>query len=131
MIFIDANVFLSYDNCDDVHHARALDVWAKIASGTFGECFTSDYVLNEVVGVTLRKRDKRRAVTLGRQILHSILVVNVDDHILKRAWRLFTSTKLNLSLVDCTNIVVMEMVSSASIATFDKAFHKAGVPVVS
>ncbi|MBI4016449.1 MAG: type II toxin-antitoxin system VapC family toxin [Candidatus Aenigmarchaeota archaeon] len=131
MIFIDANIFLAYDNINDVHHQRALKLWQKIEDGKYGEYFTSDYVLNEIIGVTLRKLGKERAVILGTHIFNSMLVLNIDDHILRKSFRMFSQTELSLSLVDCTNLAVLDMVGAGMLATFDKEFEKTEVDVVS
>lgn len=132
MIFIDANIFLAYDNLNDANHKRALKIWGEIESGKFGDYFTSDYVFNEIVGVTFRKKGKERAVLLGEQVLKSILMINIGDHLLKKAWKIFFATKLNLNLVDCTNLAAMKIAGAELIATLDKDFIKAdGVKVIS
>lgn len=130
MIFIDANLFLAYDNSRDVHHSRAMKLWKEIEANKYGQCFTSDYVFNEVVGVTLRKFGKERARLLGQYILKSIFMLNIDDHILLEAWELFLNTKLDLNLVDCTNLIAVKIADSKFIATFDKEFKKAAGFVV-
>lgn len=122
MIFIDANIFLAYDNLSDVNHTRALKIWEEIESGKHGDYFTSDYVFNEIVGVTFRKKGKERAVLLGEQVLKSVLIINIDDHLLKEAWKIFSNTRLNLNLVDCTNLAAMNIVGAEVIATLDKEF---------
>ena len=98
-IFIDASIFISYDNEKDVHHQKAVGIFLEIEKGKFGQCFTSDYILNEVVGVTFRKCGKERAVALGEHIMNTIFVLNVDDHILKESWKLFVNN-LNVDLGD-------------------------------
>lgn len=122
LIFIDANVFLAYDNPSDANHKKALKIWEEVESGKYGDYFTSDYVFNEIVGVTFRKRGKERAVLLGEQVLKSVLTINIDDHLLKEAWKIFSTTKLSLNLVDCTNLVAMHIAGTEFIATLDKEF---------
>src|SRR3989344_3628179 len=109
MIFIDANVFLAYDNVDDSHHVRAAQILQEIESGAYGQQFTSDYVFNEVVGVALRKLGKERAVILGEQILKSTFILNIDNQVLSASWRMFARTAYKLSLVDCTNVMVAKI----------------------
>ncbi len=122
LIFIDANIFLAHDNINDVNHKSALKILEEIESGKYGDYFTSDYVFNEIVGVTFRKRGKERAVLLGEQVLKSILTINIDDHLLKEAWKIFSTTKLSLNLVDCTNLATMKLAGAEFIATLDKEF---------
>lgn len=123
MIFIDANIFLAYDNVNDVHHNQAVKVLQQVVEGVFGDPFTSDYVFNEVAGVTFRKKGKDRAVILGEHIQKSMLVLNVDDHLLNDAWNFFAATHLSLNLVDCTNIILAKLARTNYIATFDKEFE--------
>lgn len=124
MLLIDANVFLAFDNIDDVHHQRALNLLAEIESGKYGDYFITDYVFNEVIGVTFRKLGQEKACKLGNNILQSTLLFNIDEHLLAEAWKVFTKTELALSLVDCTNVVAMDLVNTISIATFDQEFKK-------
>jgi len=132
LIFIDANIFLAYDNINDANHKRALKIWEEVEIGKYGDYFTSDYVFNEVIGVTFRKKGKERAVLLGEQVLKSVLMINIDDHLLKEAWKIFSTTKLNLNLVDCTNLAAMKIAGAEFIATLDKEFIQVkGVEVVS
>lgn len=131
MIMIDANVFLAYYNKDDVHHEAAVKVAEQIVSGLYGKFFTTDYILNEVVGVTLRKFGKKRAVILGQHILTSIFVVYIGEPVLKNAWSSFSQTSLRFGLVDCSSLAVMNELGTLLIATFDKEFEKVrGIKII-
>ena len=124
MIFIDASFFLAYENVADVHHKKAAVLWNEIISGKFENYVTSDYILNEVVGVTFRKFGKERAVKFGEHILKTIFMINIDDHLLKESWKIFSKTELKLNLVDCTNLIAAKMADAEFIATFDNEFNK-------
>ncbi len=126
MIFIDANIFIACDNKDDVHHNRAQKLFQEIENGKYGHYFTSDYIFNEVVGVTFRKLGKERARVLGTQIIHSIPMINVDDHLLKQSWNAFSESNSKLNLVDFTNVTICKIAKAENIATFDKEFLKEG-----
>lgn len=122
MIFVDASFFLAYDNINDIYHGKSVKLFLDIEAEKYGPYFTSDYILNEVIGVTLRKAGKKRALIIGNQILKSVIVLNIDDHILIEGWRLFSQTKFNFNLVDCTSIVAMKIANAKYVATFDKEF---------
>ncbi len=126
MILLDANVFLAYANANDVHHAKAVGIFTAIESGIYGPPLTTDYILNEVVGVTFRKQGKKEAVSLGEHILKTIFIVYIDDHLLKEAWKLFATTNFTFNLIDCSNLVTMNMAKVEYIATLDKEFSKIG-----
>ncbi|HLC81939.1 MAG TPA: PIN domain-containing protein [Candidatus Nanoarchaeia archaeon] len=132
LIFIDANIFLAYDNINDANHKKGLKILEEVEAGRYGDYFTSDYIFNEIVGVTFRKKGKERAVLLGEQVLKSVLVINVDDYLVREAWNIFSTTKLNLNLVDCTNLVMMKITGADFIATLDKEFTRInGLEVIS
>jgi predicted nucleic acid-binding protein len=121
MIFIDANIFLAYANASDAHHKRAARLLGEFEEND-AACFTSDYVFNEVIGVTGRKQGKNEAIALGNHLFKSVFVLNIDDHVLQKAWALYYKTKLGLNLVDCTNVVAAQLAGATGIATFDKEF---------
>ena len=124
MIFIDANIFLSYYNEDDVHHNKAIKIFKEIDEGKYGDSLTSDYVFNEVVGVTFRKKGKEKALKLGNKILNTIFMINIDINEIRTAWDFFNKNQLTFNLVDCTNISIMNKLEIKNIATFDKEFKK-------
>jgi hypothetical protein len=62
-------------------------------------------------------------VFLGKNILHTFIILNIDDYLLKQSWDLFSASKTKLNLVDCTNVIVTRLLDS-QIATFDKEFLK-------
>ena len=124
MIFIDANIFIAYHNERDVHHRRALEISTEIESGKFGDYLTSDYVFNEVIGVTLRKQGKAKALLLGEQILKNFFILNLNQIALKETWKAFKESDLNLNLVDCSNLTALKLVDCSTIATFDEEFKK-------
>ena len=124
MIFIDANIFLAHDNVRDVHHSRAVQLWQELELEKYIPLVTTDYVFNEVVGVTFRKFGKERSVQLGKHLLKSIIIFNIDEHLLTEAWKLYSLSELHLNFVDCTNLTVMKILDTVVIATFDQEFAK-------
>ena len=124
MIFIDASIFLAYYNTKDVLHKNAKELWPKIETNLYGPLWTSDYVFNEVIGVIRRKAGKAEATMLGNHIKESIFIINIDDHMFEESWHLFKKTETELSLVDCSSIVICTVAKTKSIATFDKEFKK-------
>ncbi len=132
MIFIDANIFLAYANEDDIHHDRAVKILTTVINDKkYGPLFTSDYVFNEVVGVTFRKVGKREAIILGEHMRKTVFILAIDDHLLKEAWKLFADTHTKLNLVDCSNLAVMKLAKTGFIATFDREFLQiSGITVI-
>ena len=122
VVLVDANIFLAYENIRDTHHTRAQELFQKIQIGIYGTWFITDYIFNEVVGVTFRKFGKERAIAVGESMLKSMILLNIDDHHLQEAWKLFTRIPSRLNFVDCTHLVAMEIASTDMIATFDAEF---------
>lgn len=124
MLLVDANIFLAYENKDDVHHARATDLLNKIQGGMYGPWFITDYLFNEVVGVTFRKFGKERAVAIGEGLLKSAIILFIDEHQLQDAWKFFAGTTTRLNVVDCTNLIALKIANTNTIATLDEEFKK-------
>lgn len=132
MLLLDANLFLAYDNENDVHHAQAVSIFKEIEAEKYDYYFTSDYVFNEVVGVTLRKYGKERAILLGEHILKSIFIFNIDEPLLKTSWKMFNETELSFNLVDCTCVILARATGAEFLATFDQEFKKVkGLKIIS
>ncbi len=124
MIFIDANIFIAYDNIDDVHHKSAKNIFQNIDEGMYGDPISSDYVFNEVVGVVYRKFGKERALIIGEFLIASVVLLPIHDHMINESWALFKHSPFSLNLVDCSHLIAMKSTKITSIATFDKEFLK-------
>lgn len=113
-------------NLDDVNHLRAKEILTSMLKGELGEIYTSDYILDEVVTLML-KRTKRLelAIEMGEYILKSprIRKLRVTEEIFDDAWKKFKSLKGKLmSFTDCTSLVLMEKRGIEYIASFDSGF---------
>ncbi|PIN87868.1 hypothetical protein COV12_01560 [Candidatus Woesearchaeota archaeon CG10_big_fil_rev_8_21_14_0_10_32_24] len=132
MILIDASVFLSDLSVKDVHHEKAVKLFEELRNGKYGEYFTSDYIFNEVVGVTFSKVGKERSVEVGDYIKSSMFILNIDQQLLDGAWIFFEKTPFTLNFVDYTSIVACQLLNNPTILTFDKEFLKVkGITIIS
>jgi predicted nucleic acid-binding protein len=131
MIFIDTNAFVAYYNKRDVHHERSLVLIKRAMEGYYGKVFTSDYIFDESVTVTLvRTKDIKRAIALGEYILNSeINLLNVDEKCFFESWNLFE--KVKMSFTDCTCLLLMKLYGIGNIMTFDMGFRDKEIEVVS
>jgi len=124
-VFIDSCVFVAYYNRRDTHHKAAVELIEKGVAGDFGELYTSDYVFDETVTVTLVKAGLKAAVELGGYMLDSELeLLEVDKDAFTAAWEMFKTLKM--SFTDCTNVAVMRLHGIEEILTFDRGFKKVG-----
>ncbi len=124
VLVLDTSFIIGLDNERDVHHNNAKKIWEEIRKGEYGNYIISDYIFDELMAVTTRKVSKERAIKLGQQILKSVPIMNIDAHMFHETWKLFLESNSNLSFTDCTNVVILKMLQSKKIATFDKAFKE-------
>lgn len=130
MIFIDTSVFVAYYNRRDIHHERSFELIKRAIEGYYGKIFTSDYVFDESVTVTLvRTKDIEKAIALGECILNSEReLLSVDETCFFESWNLFKVVEM--SFTDCTNLSLMKLYGIDKIMTFDIGFRDKGVEVV-
>jgi hypothetical protein len=114
---------VAYYNERDVHHKKALELVKKSVDGYFGELFTSDYVFDEAVTVTLVKTSVEKALELGEHILNSeITMLKVGEDAFSMAWKEFK--KADMSFTDCTIVSLMRLNGIDRLMTFDEGFKK-------
>ncbi len=124
-ILLDTSFVIAFDNEKDVHHKKAREIWNKIENIQYGQYFISDYIFDEIVAVSLRKsNDKKGTIVLCEKLIQSIPIINLDKHMFDEAWRIFKETKTNMNFTDCTNLVLLKLLGSDKIVTFDKAFKE-------
>ena len=124
MIFIDACIFIALGNENDVHYERAIQILKEIESKKYGPPCTSDYVFNEIIGVTRRKKSKEESISLGEHVRDSTFIITTSNTLLESAWDFFKESEHQFSLVDCTIIKTLEYGKIEFLATFDKEFLK-------
>ncbi len=102
-----------------------------IVGKKYGLGVTTEHIFDEVLGVVMRKTEKRNAIEIGEAILMSeIHMLHVDHLILSQSWVLFKENHL-LSFTDCTSLQLAKRHGIEFIATFDKAFKdRVGITVV-
>lgn len=126
MIFIDSNVLVAYEVKEDSNHERAVNLIDRIAKGEFDTLFTSDYIFDETITVTLVKsKSLEKAILVGQYIMNSTEILKVDVESFENAWQSFKNQKnTKLSFTDCTNISLMKDRGIHNLATFDREFKK-------
>ena len=129
-ILLDASVLCAYFNKKDVHHKKAITILTSIKENKYGVETTTDYIVDEVLGVLSRKKNRKKAIIAGDQIIRSVPITCMDDSFFAKAWFLFKKAK-KLSFTDCTLLAVMKTYNIEYIATFDKSFKEIkGITVV-
>jgi predicted nucleic acid-binding protein len=128
-VLVDSGVFVALHNTRDENHETAKKLITMIASGEMGTAYTSDYVFDEAVTVTLKRTGKADvALRVGRMILGErpvpfLVVLRVAEDVFKSSWVLFQKySERGLSFTDCTSIALIEMREMHSIVSFDSGF---------
>ncbi len=131
-IFVDTGIFVGFVNKKDRDHSRAVELVDELRKGSYGIPYTSDYVFDEAVTVSLvRTRRVGPGVNAGRLILGSkefgvppvTRLVRVDEQIFNEAWRNFCGGKKpRLSFTDYTSLGLARSYAGGMIMSFDDGF---------
>ena len=119
-------------NKRDKDHQRAVELLREVAEGKYGMAYTSDYVLDEALTVTLvRTRRLETAVNAGFLILGSkekrlpalARMLRVDEGTLQESWKSFISGKApTLSFTDHTCVSLARSFTGGMVMSFDEHF---------
>jgi len=125
-IFLDTSGIVAVRNEDDINHEKAKTIMKSILKTKYGACYTSDYVFDEAVTITLvRTKKMELAVDVGNYILKSKSIIklftSMDDFY--EAWNLFLKYKdKKLSFIDCSILSLVNRLKIEYIFSFDKHF---------
>ena len=132
MILIDTNIFVSYENIDDINHEKAVNLIKKIEKGDYRQIAVLDHVLSETLTVLYLKQKKFNvAVGIGKKILAIYPILFLDKHDMENAFDIFSAQKsTKYSFPDCAQIALAKNHGIEYIATFDEEFKKSGIKIV-
>jgi predicted nucleic acid-binding protein len=68
-VFVDTGVFYAHHDRDTERHERAAAAMKAVSNGRYGRPYTSDYVYDETVTLTLGRTDHDAAARVGDRIL--------------------------------------------------------------
>lgn len=132
-VFIDTSIFVSLANRRDQDHKRCVGLIDRIRNGEFGQPYTSDYVLDEALTVSLvRTRRIDLAVSTGKIILGSVedsipaiaKLIRVDERIFSNSWSSFKGGKYKgLSFTDHTILSQMKEFGIDTLVSLDGGFE--------
>jgi hypothetical protein len=126
MIILDTSFIVSYFNERDENNAKAVELMESISNLEFGPVYMTDYIFDETVTVSfVRLKNLLKAVEIGRYLLKSLRIIEVDKTTFYKAWEIFRKQKTtDFSFTDCTTISVMLDNEIKNIATFDEDFKR-------
>lgn len=128
-ILLDTGLLAAFYNSQDEHHLRAKEILREVVEGRHGTAYTSDYIFDEAVTLTLARTGRADiAVNLGRLILEGvtrpfIVMLKVGDDGFSEAWNLFIKhAERRLSFTDCSSLSLLALRHIEKIGSFDAGF---------
>lgn len=129
-VFVDTGLFYAVQNRRARHHAEARRALADLATGRLGTLFTSSFVYDETVTLTLKRtRRFEEAKTAGDRILgrggfpRAFVLLHVDAARFRAAVEVFERyPDQGLSFTDATTVALMEERGIDRVASFDDGF---------
>lgn len=125
-LFIDTGVLLAVRNSVDGQHERAREIMRSAIIGNHGNVFTSDFVLDEAITLTLvRTKNPDLALDVGNFVIKSqrITVLHVSEIEFGETLERFRALGDRLlTFTDVTSLVLMGRHGIDEIASFDSGF---------
>jgi predicted nucleic acid-binding protein len=129
-VFVDTGVFYAHEDTDAERHDAAVSGFDDLLSGTYGQPYTSDYVLDEVLTLTRRRTGSLAAAdAVARRILgegpnpEAFELIEISADLRADGLELFRRyDDQGLSFTDATTIAVCEARGIGSVLSFDDDF---------
>ena len=129
-VFVDTGVYYALQNESEPRHDAARTGLNAVLSGVYGRPYTSDYVLDEAVTLTLQRTARHgEAVTVADRIrgvgsfpaVYDLLVVD-DDTVRRTAEHFDRYSDHSLSFTDASTLVLVEAHDVDYVLSFDDDF---------
>lgn len=129
-VFVDTNVYFAVQNERDSRHETGRTALETVLEGTYGKPYTSDYVVDEAVTLTLRRTGRHeQATTVANRIrgrsdfpdAYELLLVDRDSF--ERAVDLFGRyADQALSFTDAATVALVRDRGIDAVLSFDDDF---------
>ncbi len=131
-VFVDTGGWAALLGANDENHAGAVSVFNRLKAAR-AVLFTSDYVFDETVTLTMARGNHAHSVVAGRAILESSVVkmIPIAPDYLESSWALYQKlADKRFSFTDATSLTVMRSLGISKIFGYDREFVKAGVQLI-
>ncbi|MWG34574.1 type II toxin-antitoxin system VapC family toxin [Halomarina oriensis] len=129
-VFVDTGVFYAHHDTDAARHDDAVAAFDRLLEGTYGQPYTSDYVLDETVTLTRSRTGSHDAADivarriLGEESFPRVFdVLNVGPDVVRGALETFRRyDDHDLSFTDATIVRQCETRGIDTVLSFDSDF---------
>lgn len=132
MILLDSSFVIAFYSELDNNHKQARELMKRIAAKEYGDLFISDYVIDEVSTVIMKRLGVKTVTRICKELLNAAYLVNIDDDMFYKTFDIFQKQRgTTLSFTDCSNIAIIEEKGIRNLAAFDSDFkHFARISTV-
>jgi predicted nucleic acid-binding protein len=132
-ILVDADALIAIMKHDDSNHTVALDHLERLSKLEV-IFLTTNYVISEVITVLSQRVTHATAIQFIKIIRSTdspFTIHWIDETVEDKAIAIFAEqTSKNVSLVDCTNMALMQLENIDQIFSFDAVYRKNGIMMV-
>jgi len=129
-VLVDSGVFYAHADSSAERHSSAVRAFDALIDGAYGQPYTTDYVYDETVTLTLRRTSRfERAATVGRRIRGDggfpdlVRIEHVTPPVFEAAVDVFERyDDQELSFTDATTVAVADELDVDAVVSFDDDF---------
>lgn len=125
IILIDSDALFALNSKDDANFEKAYQISQKLVKEGF-EFTISNFVLAETVTLLSYRISHQKAVIFFQKLTKDEFpIIKVDNKLETRAYQIFKKqASKNVSIVDCSNMAILEKYNWDTIFSFDKIYQK-------
>jgi predicted nucleic acid-binding protein len=124
LVLIDSDAFVGWVFPDDVHHKRASAFFRRIMKQRYRPV-TTNWVIQETATVLSRRSGQELAKKFLDKMTSDFPVIHITEQLEQDTIGYFCAQEgRNISMVDCSNVVVMKELGITHIASFDKFYFQ-------
>ena len=123
--FVGTSYLVAYSYDKDKYHNLALIKMKEIEQEETSVLFTSDYVIDEFLNITIRLSGIGQAIKWGK-LLYSgkfMHIIYTNEKILSSSWEIFqkeVKERKPMNMTDCVVFVVSQSLNCDKILTYDE-----------
>ena len=124
-VFADTNYFCGLYNPKDTLNKKCEEFSHKLQEEGFKSC-VSNYIVLEAMTILSQRVGKKASLSFWKRIYDgTVKVVNIDERLHKRAFKIFKKVRSkNFSFVDASILALMKRYKIDYLLTFDKRLIK-------